>query len=274
MRVRASGSVWIASKNPSASGFVNTSFHVRQPSVVLYTRLRSPLPLLITSAVCPSKACTPRKSSFSAPGGTAHPCHTNPLSSVRSTVPFVPLAQATPLPGLAMPRRLAVVVESCKVNCALAGDGAQSAIASHKAGIPRCTVQRPASRPVTQRKRLMPSSVTPRQREPSQGETQARVQFDAYRNIEVCPRRAHPDEDTTQATRKPAVRRAAHALLRGECTRYLCCLQGFRAIYQCFLQRRRKLHQGWCSLSPCRNFRPVLHSCTRSPHATMRLVRK
>ena len=67
-------------------------------------------------AVLASKAWMPRKSSFSAPGGMEQDCQTYPPSSVRRTVPLVPLAQATPLPTLWMPRRSAVVLEVCMVN--------------------------------------------------------------------------------------------------------------------------------------------------------------
>src|SRR5208337_4470387 len=109
-----------ASQNPSLSGFVNTSFHVWHPSVVLYSRDKSPLPLDITIAVFASNACTPRKSRCSAPGGTAHACHRYPPSSVRSTVPFVPEAHATPEPTLSMPRKSAAVPELSISHCARA----------------------------------------------------------------------------------------------------------------------------------------------------------
>ena len=56
-----------------------------------------------------SKAWMPRKSRCSAPGGTEQRCQRKPSSSVRTTVPLVPEAQATPLPTLSMPRRSAVV---------------------------------------------------------------------------------------------------------------------------------------------------------------------
>src|SRR5271165_1017088 len=86
------------SQNPSLSGFVYSSFQLEHPSVVLYSRDRSPGPDDITIAVLASHAQTPRKSSFSALGGIAQLCHMYPLSSVRRTVPFVPLAHATPPP--------------------------------------------------------------------------------------------------------------------------------------------------------------------------------
>src|SRR5580700_187787 len=74
-----------ASQNPSFSGFVNSSFQLEHPSTVLYSRDASPGPLAITIAVLSSHAQMPRKSSFSAPGGIAHDCHSYPPSSVRKT---------------------------------------------------------------------------------------------------------------------------------------------------------------------------------------------
>ncbi len=116
---------WTASQNPSLSGFVNSSFQLEQPSVVLYSRDWSPGPLDITIAVWLSHAQTPRKSSLSAPGGIAHDCHSYPPSSVRRTVPLVPLAQATPPPTAWIPRSPAPVPlcssthgpEVCPVVC-------------------------------------------------------------------------------------------------------------------------------------------------------------
>jgi len=110
------------------------SFHVLHPSLVLYSLLFSPVPEAITIAVFASHACTPRKSSVApsvAASGTAHFSQCAPPSVVFSTVPPVPLAQATVPSTESMPRRPAVVPDSCicqtvcvaRGNCGCGGTG-------------------------------------------------------------------------------------------------------------------------------------------------------
>ncbi len=112
------------SKNPFGSSFRKFSDHVLHPSFVLYSLLFSPGPLAITIAVVASHACTPRKSSVApslSASGTAHFCQCAPPSVVLSTVPPVPLAQATLPSTESMPRRPAVVPESCICQTGLTG---------------------------------------------------------------------------------------------------------------------------------------------------------
>jgi len=95
-----------------------------QPSVVLYSRLFSPGPEAITIAVSASHAWTPRKSRVApsvAASGIAQAVQCRPPSVVLSTVPPVPLAQATVPSTESIPRRLAVVPDSCICHGVCAG---------------------------------------------------------------------------------------------------------------------------------------------------------
>ncbi len=115
-----------ASQNPSLSPFSKRTTHVLHPSVVLYNRLFSPGPEAITIAVIASQACTPRKSSVApslAASGVEHCVQCAPPSRVLSTVPPVPLAQATVPSTEKIPRRPAVVPERCICQTAVAAGG-------------------------------------------------------------------------------------------------------------------------------------------------------
>ncbi len=113
-------------------------FHVPHPSVVLYNRLLSPGPLASTTALIAFQACTPRKSRVApslAASGVAHCVQCAPPSRVFSTVPPVPLAQATVPSTESIPRRPAVVPESCICQIGGAAGGLDWAKASAEAAI-------------------------------------------------------------------------------------------------------------------------------------------
>jgi hypothetical protein len=83
-------------------------------------------------AVVADTPCTSRKSSESLPGGGVIRVHRRPPSVVRSTVPALPLAHATPSFTALTPRRLAVLPLGCNRHgaCAVTGPARRTLSAS------------------------------------------------------------------------------------------------------------------------------------------------
>jgi hypothetical protein len=77
------------------------------PSEVTYTRESVPGPIERITAFCASKASMSRNCNAEVPGGGTF-CHVAPRSTVRSTVPRLPLAHATSALTAERPRNPAV----------------------------------------------------------------------------------------------------------------------------------------------------------------------